>query len=564
MDRTSRVAEGWWASLGGSVSLCALVGGVLLWGAVRLSAEEVMAGGASTVSQAPAPAEAPTAAGGSVPAEPPAPAEARAPGEEPAAAELAAGQPIRLSLSLREAILTALEHNLDITVQRFTPLIRQAEVLQALGDFDTTAFLDSTVRREKSPPSVVFVGGAPLVPSSVTDTFSLDFGLRRKFATGATTELSYQNVRTANPPAGGIQNAVLGLQVTQPLLLGAGPAVNLGDVRIARNSRRASVYDFQQRVIDVIAQVEQAYWNLVFAGGDLQVARRALQLAEELLESNRQRVRIGVLAPAEIIRAQSSVAAQQAAILDAETAVQDAEDALRRLMNPPSVDLADDAQVLATDAPRTDYRPLDLKRVLYQALTHRPDLISRKTTLQNLGINVVVAQNELLPTLDLTVFYRTKGAGRSFDSSYDRFSSFLFDDYGTAVEFSLPLEQRAAKGSVARARLELQQALVQLKNAEEGVVLQVRQQLRRVQTKYDQIGRFRRARELAAERLQAENDKLIHGTATTLDVLQGQGELASAERDELRSAVDFNISLVELRRAMGTLLEDYQLQVAQP
>jgi outer membrane protein TolC len=92
----------------------------------------------------------------------------------------------------------------------------------------------------------------------------------------------------------------------------------------------------------------------------------------------------------------------------------------------------------------------------------------------------------------------------------------------------------------------------------------VRQQLRRVQTKYDQIGRFRRARELAAERLQAENDKLIHGTATTLDVLQGQGELASAERDELRSAVDFNIALVELRRAMGTLLEDYQLQVVEP
>jgi outer membrane protein TolC len=491
------------------------------------------------------------------------PEEALAAAEQPGE-QAETAKPLQLSLSLREAILTALEHNLDISVQRFTPLIRQAEVLQALGEFDTTAFLDSTIEREKSPPSVVFVNGAPLVPASMTDALSVDFGLRRKFSTGATAELSYGDVHTVNPPNSGTQNSVLGLQVTQPLLLGAGPAVNLSDVRIARNSRRASVYDFQQRVIDVITQVEQAYWNLVFARGNLDVARRALRLAEELLQSNRERVRIGVLAPAEIIRAQSSVAAQQAAILDAESAVRDAEDSLRRLINPPDVDLATDAEVIPTDAPHTDYAPLDLRRVIYQALTHRPDLQSRKTALENLGMSVVVARNELLPTLDLTLFYRTKGAGRSLASTTDSLSSFLFDDYGGMVEFSVPLERRTAKGTVTVARLQLQQALVQLKNAEEGVVLEVRQQLRRVQTKYDQIDRFRRARELAAERLQAENDKLIHGTATTLDVLQGQGELASAERDELSSAVDFNVAFVQLRRAMGTLLEDYQLQFGEP
>jgi outer membrane protein TolC len=533
---------------------------MLLWGVVRVSAEEVAGeqapAQAAVSAAAPVPAQA--AASTEAPAEAQAAAQAAVSAAVPAPAGPSAPQPIRLELTLREALLTALEHNLDISVQRFTPLIRQAEVLQALGTFDTTAFLDTALERDKTPPSVIL----PPVPAIRTDTLGLDFGLRRRFSTGATAELSYADVYTADFVNPSIQGSILA--VTQPLLLGAGPAVNLSDVRIARNTRRASVYDFQQGVIDVISQVEQAYWNLVFAGGNLEVARRALQLAEQLLESNRQRVQVGVLAPAEIVRAQSSVAAQQAAILDAETAVRDAQDALRRLINPPSVDLADDADVLPTDKPRTDYEPLDLKRVIYQALIHRPDLISRKTTLQNLGINVVVAQNQLLPTLDLTVFYRTKGAGRSLASTTDSLSSFLFDDYGTTVAFSLPLEQRTAKGSVAKARLQVQQALLELKNTEEGVVLQVRQQLRRVQTKYEQIGRFRRARELAGERLQAENEKLIHGTATTLDVLQGQGELASAERDELRSAVDFNIALVELRRAMGTLLEDYQLQVVEP
>ena len=472
--------------------------------------------------------------------------------------------PALIELSLREAILTALEHNLDITIERFNPLIRQAEVLQALGEFDTTAFLTSTIGREKSPPTIVFVGGAPQSPARMTDTFRLQLGLSRKFATGATAQLSYENVRTANPPSPGIQNAVLGLAVTQPLLRGGGPAVNLGDVRIARNSHRASVSEFRSAVMDVIARVERAYWDLVFAHGNLKVHRRSLQLAEDLLQSNRERVTAGILAPSEIIRAESSVAAQQAAILDAEAAVKDAGDALRRLINPPEVDLADDVNVLPVEEPRSDYQPLDLKWVIYQALTHRPDLIAQKIELESRGIQLVVARNELLPTLDLTIYYRSKGAGRSLDTSFDRYSSFIFDDYGGAIELSLPLEQRSARGSVTKARLERQQALFELKNSEDGIVVEVRRQLRRVETKYEQIGRFRRARQLALDRLDDENDKLLLGTATTLDVLEAQRELTNAERDELRATVDFNIASVELRRAMGILLQDYQVQLAEP
>ena len=484
--------------------------------------------------------------------------------QESAGGAEAESAPAVMELSLREAILTALEHNLDITVEHFTPLIRQAEVIQALGDFDTTAFFNSTVRREKSPPTVVFVGGAPQSPASMTDTFSLDVGLRRKFSTGATVQLSYGNVRTANPPSPGIQNAVLGLAITQPLLRGGWRTVNLNGVRIARNSYRASVSDFRYATMVVIARVEQAYWDLVFAYGNLKVRQRSLQLAQDLLVSNRERVEAGILAPSEIVRADSSVAFQEAVILDAETAVEDASDALRRLINPPDLALAEDVTVRPTDEPGADYEPLDTKRVIYQALTNRPDLIAQRRELESLGIQLTVARNDLLPTLDLTVFYRTKGAGRSLDTSFDRYSSFLFDDFGGTIEFSVPLERRTAKGSVTRARLELQQSLVQLKNAEDGVVAEVRRQLRRVETKYEQIDRYRRAYELAGERLEQENEKLLLGTATTLDVLEAQRELTNAERDELRVTVDFNIAFVELRRATGLLLDDYLVELVEP
>ena len=474
-------------------------------------------------------------------------------------------QPVaRLELSLREAILTALERNLDIRIERFNPLIREAAVLEALGQFDTSVFLTSTLHREKSPPTTVFLAGAPQRPASITDTFSVGLGVRGRTTTGASLQLSYENVRTANPPDPGIQNAVLGAQVTQPLLRGAWATVNLSGVRIARNSRRASIYDFQDAVINVIAEVERAYWNLVFSHGNLAVQQRSLQLAEELLQSNRERVAAGILAPSEIIRAESSVAARQAEILDAETAVDDAGDALRRLIQSPESDLAEDLAVLPTDAPRREYEPVDIKWAIYQALTQRPDLIAQKTELENVGVELVVAQNELLPTLDLTLFYRSKGAGRSLDTSFDRYSSFLFDDFGASIDFSVPLEQRAAKGSVTQARLKLQQALYELKKSEDAVVVGVRQQLRRVASKHEQIERFRHARDLAGKRLEAENEKLLLGTATTLDVLEAQRELTTAERDELRAAVDFNTALVDLRRAMGALLEDYQVEFREP
>jgi len=244
--------------------------------------------------------------------------------------------------------------------------------------------------------------------------------------------------------------------------------------------------------------------------------------------------------------------------------VEDASDVLRRLINPPQVALADDVMVVTTDAPDTEYEPMDAKRVIYEALTHRSDLIRRKTELESLGIELSVARNELLPTLDLTVFYRTKGAGRSLDTSFDRYSSFLFDDYGATIEFEVPLERRVAKGSVAKARLERQQALAELKDAEEGVVAEVRQQLRRVEAKHEQIERYRRAYDLADERLLQENEKLLLGTATTLDVLEAQDELTSAERDELQAMVDYCNALVALRRATGVLLDEYVVELIEP
>ncbi|MCK4300992.1 MAG: TolC family protein, partial [Planctomycetes bacterium] len=328
---------------------------------------------------------------------------------------------------------------------------------------------------------------------------------------------------------------------------------------IARNSRRASLYDFQMAVMEVIAQVERAYWGLVFAYGDLTVRGRSLELAEELLESNRQRVEAEILAPSEIVRAESSVAARQASILDAQTAVHDAEDTLRRLMNPPDSELTDDLTVVPVDGPPKDYQPVDGKRAICQALTNRPDFIAQKTDVENLGIDLVLSRNELLPTLDLTLFYRSKGAGRSLDTSFDRYSSLLFDDFGATIEFSVPLEQRTAKGAVTEARLALQQALLELKDSEDAIVVEVRRQLRRVRAKHELITRFHWAWELAGKRLNAEDEKLLLGTATTLDVLEAQRELTSAGRDELRASVDFNIALVDLRRATGSLLTDYQV-----
>ena len=114
---------------------------------------------------------------------------------------------------------------------------------------------------------------------------------------------------------------------------------------------------------------------------------------------------------------------------------------------------------------------------------------------------------------------------------------------------------REAKADYLQVRLARVKSLLELKNLEHDIILTVKEVVRQVHTNIMRISSMNLARELAEERLEAEEEKFNVGTAEILDVLNAQTRLAEAESSERQAIVDYNKALINLEQAKGTLLE---------
>ena len=131
---------------------------------------------------------------------------------------------------------------------------------------------------------------------------------------------------------------------------------------------------FLDRVLTVIATVEQAFWELVFADENLKVAQAALKAAEELLASNRAKAKAGVMAIVEVLQAEAAVASRVEQTLIAEKAIRDQEDQLRRLLNPSEQELRQDVRLGPLDKPVQSLEPISVEEAIDIAISDRARL----------------------------------------------------------------------------------------------------------------------------------------------------------------------------------------------
>jgi HAE1 family hydrophobic/amphiphilic exporter-1 len=472
------------------------------------------------------------------------------PVELTAAAGPAGGETVVLSLS--EAVKLALENNLDLQIERINPLLADATIMTAESAFEPLFFLNSQAGRSQRPGAVVFSDGLAYTPVNVSDSFTVGAGVRKLFATGANVRLSYDHVRSASPPGPGSQSGVAGLTVTQPLLRDAWFEPTLRDLRLAENDKLAVDAQLESAVLETVATVEVAYWDLVFVRQELDIKKRLLALTEEFFENNKQRAEAGIVADIEVLRSEANVASRRAALLEAENSVKRAEDNLRRLLRGPRLDVATTGELVPADAPTEEGWEVDLKHALYLALSQRPELRAAKIALESRGIDVRVAKNELLPRLDLTGFYRARGAGTSLASVYEDIDSLFYEDYGAAVSVEVPLGNKRARSELTKAHLRELRDLLAWKRLEENIIIEVKDMVRSVLTAHQEIAGFEAARALAGKQLEAEMTNFEVGRSTGLDVLRVQQDFAQAETDKLQAVVSYNRLLAELRRATAS------------
>jgi outer membrane protein TolC len=315
------------------------------------------------------------------------------------------------------------------------------------------------------------------------------------------------------------------------------------------------------RVLSVIATVEQAYWEDTFANENLKVAEAALKAAQELLASNRAKAKAGVMSIVDVLQAEAAVASRVEQVIVAEKAIRDQEDQLRRLLNPAEEDLRQDLRLILTDQPATALEPLSLQEAIDTAIARRPEVVQASKNVETSDLNTKFAKNQLLPTLSFQGTMGLAGLGGDYPDSLKRNFSGDFYNYGAGLVFSYPLGNRSAVSTFNKRVLEAKNAQAALQSVRQQVIVGVREAVRRVQTDFKRIETTRSARIMAEKQLQAELERLKVGLSTTRFVLEFQRDLATAQGNELRAIVDYNKSLSNLARHKATTLDRYSMQL---
>lgn len=472
-----------------------------------------------------------------------------------------------ISLTVDEAVRMAVENNMGIQTQRLSPQVQALALARAEGVFAPTLFSNLQRTANTSPPTDFLSLGTA---TTSTGDFNSDGGVQQALRWGGGSySLSFGGrrftsdaLRVAFSPQ---LSSQINASITQPLLRNFRIDANRQQILQARNQMEVADIQLAARITQTSRSVRSAYYDLVGALGALDVARQSLDLSRQSLQQNERRVEVGAMAQIDIIEAQAEVAQREEAVIIAEANIRAAEDNLRTLvMNPSQPDFWA-ARLVPTERPSVAPQAVDVEGAIANALRNRTDLMQTRKELESVDLDIRYAQNQRLPAINLTARYGLSGVGGTqnrwgggvdetpfvISSSHRNFSEVLrdvvsndFNNWGVTLSFNYPLGTSSADAAVAQGRVQRQQATLTLQEQEMGVVAQVREVARQVNTTQQRLEATRKAREFAERRLEAENKRVTVGLATTFQLFQAQRDLDSAKQRELQALIDYNRALV--------------------
>ena len=482
------------------------------------------------------------------------------------------------TLTIKESIVLALQNNLDITVESFNPRIREGDIATARAAFDPVFSGAVNANRSRTRGNTApFIIGA--LPATDTRTFNFNLQLNDKLPTGATAQLAWTNQRTRSNSITNLFDqgyaTALTLTVSQPLLKNFGIDYNTTPIKLAINNREIARSTLTTRIFDVITNVQNAYFDLSTAQQTLEVQRRSLALAEDLVNLNKARVRAGVAPPVEITQAEAQAATRRQAVIAAVKTLRDAEDALRVVLNLPAGSAGWKGTLVPAERPPFQAVTVDLEDALRTAFSKRPELASGKVDIANKELNRRLTRNQLLPDLQavgsagltgLDGVVRTRNAPPIISSGGEGSSlgslvSGQFNNWSAGLTLTMPLGNRAAEAAYTQAALQEEQSRASLRNLELQITAQVREAVRRIETGAESVEAARVARELAEEQLRVEEARLRLGVTTTFNVLQFQRDLTAAQASEVQAVNEYQKALANLERVQGTVLEKFRMEL---
>ncbi len=524
----------------------------------------------------------------------------------------------KLELSLQDVIALALENNLDISIQRYTPWIAETNILAAKAQgFVAALALDPVVTsnilidRRSSPINNPFISGTGVVLSSInTNTAQYNFQYAQGFTTGTNYAITFNNTRSSSSNPANLFNpsvqSSLALSFSQPLLNGFGFLQNRANLIIAKNNKVVADLTFKQQLITSIAQVSTNYWELVFARNDVIVKQESVDLAKKLYEDNQRQVAIGTLAQIEVTRAEAQLETAKADLIVSQALQLQQQILLKNLITKNPLDpLLQNVEIVPMDKPiQPQFDIIPVQDAVQEALGKRPDVLQSKTTLLSDDLTVRTSRRALLPSLNMTGQYSMAGLGGNnkvlgtptvipgtpivdangnvVPNLFVRASStpllginpggwgdaltqvYLnsFPDYNVGFALTIPIRNRPAQAANARALLQERQDETRLRQVQNTVVVDIRNAQIALENGKARVEAAIKARILEEQTLDAEQKKYQLGASTVFQVIQTQRDLSTSRSTELRALVDMIEAKITFDRVMARTLETNNVSLA--
>jgi HAE1 family hydrophobic/amphiphilic exporter-1 len=514
-------------------------------------------------------------------------------------------------VSLGEVIAAVLANDKDIDSSRLMRDEAGFNISGANGVYDPKIGFTGHHLKQVTPVSSILGGSAdgkltfkewnadPFVSGVVPwtgATYKLDFSSSR--------QSSDSTFLTLNPT----YPAALNLNLTQPLWRGLRIDDNRHRIQVAKKNRGLSDEQFRQKVIDVITQAAGAYWNLDYAVKDYQAQVDAVRLAGQQKESNTRQMQQGVLAPIDVVAAETQVATFEQQFYQAQDTLTRAENTLKQLMAGGRTDLLWSTALVPVTKVDTEYRPGALEEEIAAALKKRPEVAQARISSEVNALDARMYKDQTRPQLDLVALVSSTGlAGKlvppgpnpltgtfqplierldalstiaglpplslstgtsvpallvgGYGQSLSNLTSGVYPTVQVGVQMSFPIRNRAAIANLNIAlaegkRLKNQQELVEL-----AVMADVRNSAQALAAAEARFRAASRARDSAEEQYQSEQRQFKAGTSTLFLVLQRQTDMIAARSRELRAQADVGLAIADVERATGSTLEKQRVEL---
>jgi outer membrane protein TolC len=510
----------------------------------------------------------PAAAAAQQPAAAPQPAIAQAPRYEVGTATPPAepGATI-VPLTLEEAIQRAMENNIDLQSARLNPQMQEYSLQAARAAFNPTFTSQLGYNNSSNQSTSQLDGGA----RTTSQRHNVNVGIAQPLPWyGGRLTTSFNNSRTATDNAFSTRNpsysTSLSLNYSMPLLSGFKIDGQRNTLRTAEIQAQITDIQLQTQISNLRDNVRVAYWQLRSLIEQVEIQRRSLAQAQQLLADNQIRVQQGRLAPMEVVQAESQVASAQQALLNAQIQWQTQELTFKRLLVSGPDDPLFRQNINPVDLPTLQEQSVDIDAAIQIALRDRSDVRQQLQQRQVAELNLDVTREELKPDLSFSTGYSLSGVGGDlFDRSglggapqlvqeggyldgLTAIKNFDTPTWNVSLNFSYPLGMKAAKAQVARAELQMRQSDYTMRSLELQIVTEVTNAGNAVRNTFLQLQAAQTSRAAAERAADAELARFNVGASTNFQVVGTQNSLTSARLSELRALINHLNAIAEFDR----------------